>query len=259
MLKKFLRLMYNDDVNQNAKPWPVANAGHVSSADETSPDTARYVLTVEEASRLFAEAGVPRSPRTITRFCRLGDLDCMRVETEKNHKYLIDQNSVEKRIKELHQALQFTDKTYPEMSGHVGTRVETQPDMSRHDAPARETGQPDEKVDYLRERVEELENENIHLKIGKAANEQVINQMSAERKEFIGQLNSMSFQLGEAQAKLQLLGAPRPDPEPRPVQTEPIEQESQMVEVPSEPAPVSPPAGEPAPSKRNLLGRLFGR
>ena len=50
----------------------------------------RYVLTIEEASQLFAEAGVPRAPRSITRFCALGDLDCIRVDTEKNYKYLID-------------------------------------------------------------------------------------------------------------------------------------------------------------------------
>ena len=124
-------MRYNDDVNNNDNSWLNANASHVSTDGENSPDTTRYVLTIEEASRLFAEGGVPRSPRTITRFCKMGDLECIRVETEKNYKYIIDQNSVEERIKQLQQALHFSNRTSPDMSSYVETHNETQPDMSR--------------------------------------------------------------------------------------------------------------------------------
>ena len=127
---------------------------------------------------------MPRAPRTITCFCALGDLDCIRVETEKNFKYLIDPSSVEKRIEQLKQALHFTSKTSPDISRHVETINETQPDMSRHDEQARETPARNEELELLRERVEELETENIHLKISKQANETVINHMTSERKEF---------------------------------------------------------------------------
>jgi hypothetical protein len=257
-------LRYNDDVTTNDNSWLNANASHVSTDSEISLDTTRYVLTIEEASRLFAEGGVPRSPRTITRFCQLGDLDCLRVETEKNFKYLIDRNSVEERIKQLQQALQFSNKTSPDMSSHVETNNETQPDMSRQAEQARETPARDEEAEYLAKRVEELENENIHLKISKAANEQVINQLHGERKEYITQMQSMSFQLGEATAKLQLLDAPRPEPEARHVETEPVEQVSDAVEVLSEPAPAptpqaAPAAAEPMPEKRGFFDRLLGR
>lgn len=255
-------------MNTNANPWLNADASHVSTDGETSPDTTRHVLTIEEAARLFAEGHVPRSPRTIARFCQLGDLDCIRVETEKNFKYLIDPSSVEKRIKELQQALHFSSKTHQDMSGHVETINETQPDMSRHDGQARETEARDEKAEYLARRVEELENENVHLKIGKAANEMVINQLHAERKEFMSQVTDMSFRLGEAQAKLQLLDAPRP--EARHVETEPEGQVSDAVEVPGEPTPAptspqAPPAPEPATTPRaagqkpGFLKRLLGR
>ena len=112
-------------MNTNDNPWLDANASHVSTDDQTSPDTTRYVLTTEEASRLFAEGGVPRSPRTITRFCQMGDLECIRVETEKNYKYLIDPNSVEKRIKQLQQALHLSSKTSPDVSSYVETINQT--------------------------------------------------------------------------------------------------------------------------------------
>ncbi len=244
------------------------NTRHVSPDDETRPDTSRYVLTIEEAAQLFAEAGVPRSPRTITRFCKLDDLDCLRIETEKNFKYLIDQNSVEKRIKQLQQLVRINNRSYQDMSRHVETTGETQPDMSRHVEQARETEQPREEERYLLERVEELENEVIHLKIDKAAKEQVINQMNVERKEFITQMNTMSYQLGEATAKLQLIEAPRPEAQSSHVQTsgETAPREAEVVESTPAPTPEPTRVVEPAPEpaapattekKKGFFGRLF--
>jgi chromosome segregation ATPase len=195
----------------------------------------------------------------------MGDLNASELILKRTYKYLIDPNSVERRIKQLQQALHFSIRTSPDMSSYVETTSETQPDMSRHDEQARETEAHNEETEYLAKRVEELENENIHLKISKAANEQVINQLNAERKEFLSQVTDMSFRLGEAQAKLQLLDAPRP--EARHVQTEPESQVSDAVEVPT-PAPTppqAPPAVEPMPvaqaaeQKPGFFKRLLGR
>lgn len=268
-------MRYNVDVNTDPNSWLNDNASHISPAGETSPDMTRYVLTIEEAAQLFAEAGVPRAPRTITRFCAFGDLDCLRVETEKNYKYLIDRNSVERRIKQLQQVVANANKPYQDMSRHVQPNYETQPDMSRHDEKPRVTEQPNEEASQLREKVEELETEIIHLKIDKVAKEQVINMMNTERKDFIGQLNNMSFQLGEATAKLQQLEAPRPEPQSSHVQTT-GETGSREAEVVSNPAPSPEPAAttsstsmattppsptsEPTPAaekKGNFFSRLF--
>src|SRR3954470_17281034 len=268
-------MRYNVDVNTDPNSWLNDNVSHVSSAGETSPDMTRYVLTIEEAAQLFAEAGVPRAPRTITRFCAFGDLDCLRAETEKNYKYLIDRNSVERRIKQLQQIVANATKPYQDMSRHVQPSYETQPDMSRHDEKPRVTEQPSEEASQLREKVEKLETEIIHLKIDKAAKEQVNNMMNTERKDFIGQLNNMSFQLGEATAKLQQLEAPRPEPQSSHVQTT-GETGSREAEVVSNPAPSPEPAAatsstsmastpptptsEPTPAaekKGNFFSRLF--
>src|SRR5215217_854821 len=82
-------------------------------------DPNKYTLTVEEASRLFSSAGVPRSPRTIDRYCKSGHLVCMKIETERNEKYLITQDSVTERITELQQVVP---------TGHI----QTEHDTSRH-------------------------------------------------------------------------------------------------------------------------------
>src|ERR671938_809459 len=226
------------------------NTSHVSTDDETRPDASRYVLTIEEAAQLFAEAGVPRVPRTITRFCQLGDLDCLRVETEKNYKYLIDRNSVEKRIKQLQQVVANANKSYQDKSRHVEPISETQPDMSRHDEQHHETEQPSENDQYLRERVEELEDEIINLKIDKQAREQIIKQMNTqmttERQQFIARIEEVSLRLGEATAQLKQLEAPRSEPQSGHVQTA-GEAATREAEVVSNPAPSTEPTAA-APS-----------
>ena len=49
--------------------------------------------------------------------------------------------------------------------------------MSRQGEQARETPAQGKETELLRQRVEDLENENIHLKISQQANEKVINQV----------------------------------------------------------------------------------
>ena len=255
-------------MNTDPNPWLNANASHVSTAGETSPDTSRYSLTIDEASRLFTEAGVPRAPRSITRFCQLGELDCIRVDTEKNFKYLIDQHSVEKRILQLKQALHFTSKTSQDMSRHVEQNNETSLDTTRHDDNQRETEQPDENVDVLIERIQDLEGELLNARIDNAAKEKFITQLATERKDFMSQITDMSYQLGAAQTKLQQLEAPRPQPEGshvppagETVQPEPMREAIEVQSTP-EPAATSASATPTATAeqpKRSFFDRLRGR
>src|SRR5918911_420497 len=109
-----------------------------NSTDATSQDVSRqqfdqtlYTLDVDQASALFAAAGVPRSPRSIDRYCKAGHLVCIKIETERNEKYLITRESVTARIKQLQQVVPSGHvETQRDMTRHVGT----QPDMSRHNA-----------------------------------------------------------------------------------------------------------------------------
>lgn len=232
-------------VEKNDQTWRSGNTSHVSPGDQSNLDTSRYNLTIEEASVQFAEAGVPRSPRTITRFCALGDLECIRVDTEKNFKWLIDPSSLAKRIKELQQALHFSKKTYLDISGHVLPNNETRPDMSRHDDHLQFQEQEGEGKEYLNMRVEELENELMHARIDKAAKEQVINQLASERREYIEQMKEMSFQLGEARTMLQLQAAPKPEPA------------TSHVSTPDEARPAEPEVPPIAPAPEPKKGGLF--
>ena len=66
-------------------------------------DMSRHTLTIKQASALFANLGVPRSTRSIQRFCEIGSIDCIRVKGEKTDRYFVDQQSVERYAKELKQ------------------------------------------------------------------------------------------------------------------------------------------------------------
>jgi hypothetical protein len=63
----------------------------------TSPDS-DFTLTIEDALERYARAGLPRTPRSIQRYCAKAHLDCRRIETQFGEKYLISPASIDKHI-----------------------------------------------------------------------------------------------------------------------------------------------------------------
>src|SRR5438874_7681126 len=63
----------------------------------TSPDS-EFTLTIDEALERYSRAGLPRTPRSVQRYCAKGHLDCRRIETAFGEKYLISPASVDKHI-----------------------------------------------------------------------------------------------------------------------------------------------------------------
>jgi hypothetical protein len=151
--------LYPDQQFATQPPKPPPHED-MSRHDDT---VSQYTLTVEEASQAFKNAGLPRSPRTVIRYCSLKHLDCIKVDTERNEKYLVSPSSVHARIEELQQVMAAShvaprpditrrDESYPNMSGYN----ETRPDMARN--------VDNEYAKQLESRVGELERENEELK-----------------------------------------------------------------------------------------------
>jgi len=63
----------------------------------TRPDS-EFTLTIEDTLDRYARAGLPRTPRSVQRYCAKGHLDCRRIETQFGEKYLISPASVDKHI-----------------------------------------------------------------------------------------------------------------------------------------------------------------
>ena len=210
-----------DELTQNSEAAPSQDVSRQQF------DQSLYTLDVDQASALFAAAGVPRSPRSIDRYCKAGHLVCLKIETERNEKYLITQESVTQRIKELQQVAQ---------SGHVETlrdtsrHVETSPDMSRHNATSDEITSDDKTK--LEERIKELERENFDLKITNRGKDYFVDELKKEREFFetarqqmTQQLIAQSERVGELQVKLHQLAAPRQEEPKR------VEQRENVIDV----------------------------
>jgi hypothetical protein len=124
-----------------------------------APDTARptatqYPLTLEEVSRLFDGAGLPRNVRTLQRYCAAGRLDCIKEETATGLAYFVDPASIERAIKQLAQLHGLTDEvrhgtTPQEMSHHVAQETEQ---LIMPDAPRPSAADRDNVVEIISER-----------------------------------------------------------------------------------------------------------
>src|SRR5713226_337655 len=85
-----------------------------------SPDT-EYSLSIEDAATLYERAGLPRTLRTIQRYCAKGHLDSHRIETAYGEKYLITPASVLKHIayiEEVRQAAAGRDEPRQVVASH---------------------------------------------------------------------------------------------------------------------------------------------
>lgn len=84
--------MSDDNPQQEA-----ATSADLSRQAATSGDT-DYSLSIEDALARYEAAGVPRTPRSIQRYCAKGDLDCHRIETPFGVKFLITPASIDRHI-----------------------------------------------------------------------------------------------------------------------------------------------------------------
>ena len=79
--------------------WELDQSNTTTEGKQRNIDTSIDWITVQDASLLFSEAGLPRNKRTIRRYCERGDLKCRKTENAlHSHKYFIVRESVETYI-----------------------------------------------------------------------------------------------------------------------------------------------------------------
>lgn len=206
----------------------------VNSHDSDLASPSQYSLTVQEASDLFLDAEVPRSPRTIIRYCARGHLDCIKVDTEQNEKYLITRESVDRRIKEIRQVAR-------------SSQVSTQRDESRHDAPRHDSGEPPEEHSEWRDaKLKSLESEIVDLKITNRAKDHFIEQLQSDRALLVDQIAKQGRQIGQLETRLELQAGVSADQLTAPSEPPP-EPSSNAPERSAADPPGPSPTGESAP------------
>jgi hypothetical protein len=97
----------------------------------TTPDS-EYTLTIDDALERYDRAGLPRTARSVQRYCAKGHLDCRRIETPFGEKYMISPTSVARHIAYVEEVRPIA--TGRDLSRHDATRVaaENQDEADRH-------------------------------------------------------------------------------------------------------------------------------
>src|ERR1700733_13831882 len=103
-----------------------------TSRQVATSDDSEFTLTIEDALALYAAAGIPRTPRSIQRYCAKEHLSSRRIETEFGEKYLITTASVEKHIAYIKEV---TPATSRDLSRPVATDVAAE---NKDDTPRQE-------------------------------------------------------------------------------------------------------------------------
>ncbi len=125
----------------------------------TSPDS-DFTLTIDEALERYARAGLPRTPRSVQRYCAKGHLDCRRIETAFGEKYLISPASVDKHIAYIEEVRPVATSRGMPRPVATSVAVHQSQDARRQDAPT----SPDLSRPVATAYVERLEGENEFLK-----------------------------------------------------------------------------------------------
>src|SRR5437868_10860906 len=84
--------MSNDDLRQ--EPATITDLARPGATSDDSD----YSLSIEDALARYEAAGLPRTTRSIQRYCAKGHLDAHRIETPFGEKFLITPASVERHI-----------------------------------------------------------------------------------------------------------------------------------------------------------------
>jgi hypothetical protein len=146
-----------------------------------------HTMTTSEVTKLFEDAALPREKRSIERYCEQGKLDCFKDPDEL--RYYITRGSADrlighlKELKERHQqsSTPASAPTGPTVEHDVRPRPTTfnddasvkQRPPEKHDE-KHQAGEYEQELAMKEARIKELENENLLLKVGKQAAEQVV-------------------------------------------------------------------------------------
>jgi hypothetical protein len=159
------------DLGITAEAWNEGGYHSPMTDDLSRPvattDDRDFTLTIDEALERYGKAGLPRTPRSIQRYCAKGHLECRLIETPFGEKYLISPASVDKHIA-------YIEEVRPAATGRDLPRQVATPDPleESHDEPRQEPPtSPDlsrlvatEFLQQLEKRLEEKDGEITFLR-----------------------------------------------------------------------------------------------
>lgn len=165
-----------------------------------------HALTSLEVAKRFEQSGIPRSQRSIERYCRDGKLDCFLDPDE--DRYYATPASVETLIAQMKEI-----QARHESTGSPPADPRAAPGTT--DAPPLSRGENDPSAVA---EMETLKRENMDLKITNRAKDYFIEKLEADRRRLADDFKNMALEygaanrrIGELEATLRL-AAPQPEP-----------------------------------------------
>ena len=172
-------------------------------------------LTVKQASQYCYDMGLPRSTKSIRRWCQFENVDAQKRQVANTEKWFIDQNSLEIKIKEELEFLKQSDtpvRTQPDMTaqqavmtGNEQTRPDasghnrSQADMSAHDQRQRPDASGGNKVRDLEDQILILQTDlkwrDKVITDQKHANEILLDEVKGQSR-YIGHIETNLLKLG---------------------------------------------------------------
>jgi hypothetical protein len=197
----------------NDRPRPTSSDHDRPSPTISPTRREEHTLTSREALKLFEQVGLPRSQRSIERYCQDEKLDCFFESDEQ--RYYVTQASVERLVGQLKEI------QARHAQSAVAEPIPTRSDDVRQASPSDEHQEKvsEGKTKELQEKVSHLEKELMDEKILNKAKDYFIDQLKEdrqhfadERKDLITQLADNSRRIGELETKLLQLEAPKDKP-----------------------------------------------
>lgn len=168
-------------------------------------------LTVKQASQYCYDMGLPRSTKSIRRWCQLENIEAQKRQVANTEKWFIDQKSLEIKIKEELEFLKQSD-TQPDTTGHqtdMSRYDQTRPDVSGYgrtqaDTSGHKGGQrPDASS---AKRLEDLQDEIMSLKVDVAVKSEQANQFKKLFLEGQKTIQAQSRYIGHVETKILRMG-----------------------------------------------------
>ena len=178
-----------------------------------SERTPNHTLTVREVARMFEEAGVSRTERSIVNWCLPNKHDVSRLDgfyDANERKWFITQESVERAIAEEQARAARHNESLPNLSETVRNDVKEEVPHVSEARPNRESSDTGEVIE-LHAKLRDLE---ITTRVKDAVIKKLegdLQNADDERKGYIQQLIDKSHRIGSLESQLLQLSAPKND------------------------------------------------
>ena len=165
------------------RPSKAANGG-LGPTMSPKPDDA-HTLSSKEAAQLFEQAGIPRSQRSIERYCESGKLDCI-IDPDEKHWYA-SQKSVDLLIGQLKE---LQTRHQPTVSANAG-QVPTPPSEEQEEASQGSAAE-----------VQDLKDQISILDLDKKVKDRLLIRAKEEKREDRQDLLEYSYRIGQLETQV---------------------------------------------------------